>query len=93
MKTQKDSSSSIPQFSIAPRIYVVNVWISEHLQFRLGAFWIYIPIVSNIFNCFSFFLMFSFLQDLNALRDDLMELKPTLLAGVPRVFERIYEGA
>nr|XP_010921403.1 long chain acyl-CoA synthetase 1 isoform X1 [Elaeis guineensis] len=27
-----------------------------------------------------------------ALRDDLMELKPTLLAGVPRVFERIHEG-
>ncbi|KAK1292783.1 Long chain acyl-CoA synthetase 1 [Acorus calamus] len=30
--------------------------------------------------------------DINALRDDLMELKPTLLAGVPRVFERIHEG-
>ncbi|KAH9786875.1 Long chain acyl-CoA synthetase 1 [Citrus sinensis] len=30
--------------------------------------------------------------DLNALRDDLMELKPTLLAGVPRVFEKIHEG-
>ncbi|GMN52267.1 hypothetical protein TIFTF001_021413 [Ficus carica] len=27
--------------------------------------------------------------DLNALADDLMELKPTLFAGVPRVFERI----
>ncbi|WVY99190.1 hypothetical protein V8G54_031341 [Vigna mungo] len=26
--------------------------------------------------------------DLNALRDDLMELKPTLFAGVPRVFEK-----
>ncbi|XP_004288548.1 PREDICTED: long chain acyl-CoA synthetase 1-like [Fragaria vesca subsp. vesca] len=30
--------------------------------------------------------------DLNALGDDMMELKPTLLAGVPRVFERIHEG-
>ncbi|XP_010069762.2 long chain acyl-CoA synthetase 1 isoform X1 [Eucalyptus grandis] len=30
--------------------------------------------------------------DLNALRDDLMELKPTFLAGVPRVFERIHES-
>ncbi|KAB1199891.1 Long chain acyl-CoA synthetase 1 [Morella rubra] len=30
--------------------------------------------------------------DLNALRDDLMELKPTLFAGVPRVFERVHEG-
>ncbi|KAL5155812.1 Long chain acyl-CoA synthetase 1 [Glycine soja] len=27
--------------------------------------------------------------DLNALRDDLMELKPTLFAGVPRVFEKV----
>lgn len=31
-------------------------------------------------------------KDLNALRDDLMELKPTLFAGVPRVFEKVYEG-
>ncbi|MED6122217.1 Long-chain-fatty-acid--CoA ligase 2 (Long-chain acyl-CoA synthetase 2) (Fatty acid activator 2) [Stylosanthes scabra] len=30
--------------------------------------------------------------DLNAIRDDLMELKPTLFAGVPRVFEKVYEG-
>ncbi|KRH33005.1 hypothetical protein GLYMA_10G092900v4 [Glycine max] len=30
-------------------------------------------------------------RDLNALRDDLMELKPTLFAGVPRVFEKAYE--
>ncbi|CAN6700111.1 unnamed protein product [Malus baccata var. baccata] len=30
--------------------------------------------------------------DLNALRDDMVELKPTLLAGVPRVFEKIHEG-
>lgn len=30
--------------------------------------------------------------DINALRDDIMELKPTFLAGVPRVLERIYEG-
>ncbi|KAF3436566.1 hypothetical protein FNV43_RR23658 [Rhamnella rubrinervis] len=30
--------------------------------------------------------------DLNALVDDLMELKPTLFAGVPRVFEKVYEG-
>ncbi|KAH7676375.1 Long-chain-fatty-acid--CoA ligase protein [Dioscorea alata] len=30
--------------------------------------------------------------DVNALRDDLMELKPTVFAGVPRVFERIHEG-
>ncbi|XP_024020032.1 long chain acyl-CoA synthetase 1 [Morus notabilis] len=30
--------------------------------------------------------------DLNALADDLTELKPTLFAGVPRVFERVHEG-
>ncbi|XP_062180339.1 long chain acyl-CoA synthetase 1-like [Phragmites australis] len=30
--------------------------------------------------------------DLNALREDITELKPTLLVGVPRVYERIYEG-
>ncbi|KAG6648036.1 hypothetical protein I3843_07G118500 [Carya illinoinensis] len=30
--------------------------------------------------------------DLKALRDDLMELKPTVFAGVPRVFERVHEG-
>ncbi|XP_071738348.1 long chain acyl-CoA synthetase 1-like [Rutidosis leptorrhynchoides] len=30
--------------------------------------------------------------DINALRDDLVELKPTFLAGVPRVLERIHEG-
>ncbi|KAI9082687.1 hypothetical protein K1719_035556 [Acacia pycnantha] len=30
--------------------------------------------------------------DLKALRDDLMELKPTLFAGVPRVFEKVHEG-
>ncbi|XP_057439186.1 long chain acyl-CoA synthetase 1-like [Lotus japonicus] len=30
--------------------------------------------------------------DTTALGDDLMELKPTLFAGVPRVFEKIYEG-
>ncbi|XP_042398611.1 long chain acyl-CoA synthetase 1-like [Zingiber officinale] len=30
--------------------------------------------------------------DIHALRDDLMELKPTLFAGVPRVFEKVYEG-
>lgn len=30
--------------------------------------------------------------DLNALLEDLSELKPTLFAGVPRVFEKVYEG-
>ncbi|XP_059625544.1 long chain acyl-CoA synthetase 1-like isoform X2 [Cornus florida] len=30
--------------------------------------------------------------NLNALRDDLMELKPTFFAGVPRAFERVHEG-
>ncbi|GMH02287.1 hypothetical protein Nepgr_004126 [Nepenthes gracilis] len=30
--------------------------------------------------------------NLNELRDDLMELKPTFFAGVPRVLERVYEG-
>ncbi|XP_047311914.1 long chain acyl-CoA synthetase 1-like [Impatiens glandulifera] len=30
--------------------------------------------------------------DINELKDDLMELKPTFLAGVPRVFERIHQG-
>ncbi|GER44373.1 long-chain-fatty-acid CoA ligase [Striga asiatica] len=30
--------------------------------------------------------------NINEIRDDLLELKPTFLAGVPRVFERIHEG-
>ncbi|KAL5700788.1 long-chain-fatty-acid--CoA ligase [Ranunculus cassubicifolius] len=30
--------------------------------------------------------------DLNALNEDLLELKPTFFAGVPRVFERVHEG-
>nr|GLL42530.1 long chain acyl-CoA synthetase 1-like [Ipomoea trifida] len=30
--------------------------------------------------------------NINEIRDDLEELKPTFLAGVPRVFERIHEG-
>lgn len=30
--------------------------------------------------------------NINELGDDLMELKPTFFAGVPRVFERVYEG-
>ncbi|CAA6653874.1 unnamed protein product [Spirodela intermedia] len=30
--------------------------------------------------------------DLNALREDLMELRPTLFTGVPRVFERVHGG-
>lgn len=30
--------------------------------------------------------------NIDALRDDLMELKPTFFAGVPRVFERVHEG-
>ncbi|XP_057782261.1 long chain acyl-CoA synthetase 1-like isoform X2 [Salvia miltiorrhiza] len=30
--------------------------------------------------------------EINEIRDDLIELKPTFLAGVPRVFERIHEG-
>ncbi|CAN8314421.1 unnamed protein product [Cochlearia groenlandica] len=30
--------------------------------------------------------------DLNVLRDDIQELRPTYIAGVPRVFERIHEG-
>ncbi|KAJ4969468.1 hypothetical protein NE237_016169 [Protea cynaroides] len=31
--------------------------------------------------------------DINALKDDMLELKPTFFAGVPRVFERVHEGA
>ncbi|KAI3495958.1 hypothetical protein L1887_38306 [Cichorium endivia] len=30
--------------------------------------------------------------NINELRDDMMELRPTFLAGVPRVLERIHEG-
>lgn len=30
--------------------------------------------------------------NINEISDDLMELKPTFFAGVPRVFERVYEG-
>lgn len=30
--------------------------------------------------------------NINELNEDLMELKPTFFAGVPRVFERVYEG-
>jgi long-chain acyl-CoA synthetase len=37
-------------------------------------------------------IMVSYLKDLNALRDDMIELKPTVLAGVPRVFEKVHEG-
>lgn len=33
-----------------------------------------------------------FQGDMNAIRDDLMELKPTLFAAVPRVLERVHEG-
>lgn len=32
------------------------------------------------------------MKEINEIRDDLIELKPTFLAGVPRVFERIHEG-
>lgn len=32
------------------------------------------------------------MKDINELGEDMMELKPTFLAGVPRVFERIHEG-
>ncbi|KAF5456171.1 hypothetical protein F2P56_025679 [Juglans regia] len=31
-------------------------------------------------------------EDLKAIWDDLMELKPTCFVGVPRVFERVHEG-
>ncbi|KAG9457767.1 hypothetical protein H6P81_002275 [Aristolochia fimbriata] len=30
--------------------------------------------------------------DINAISEDLMELKPTLFTGVPRVFDRVHEG-
>ncbi|KAK6118128.1 hypothetical protein DH2020_048112 [Rehmannia glutinosa] len=30
--------------------------------------------------------------DINEIKDDLAELKPTFLAGVPRVYERVHEG-
>lgn len=40
-------------------------------------------------SCWSFPIFF---KDINALRDDLMELKPTFFAGVPRVYERVHEG-
>lgn len=32
------------------------------------------------------------LQDIRYLIDDLMELKPTMFCGVPRVYDRIYTG-
>lgn len=32
------------------------------------------------------------LKDIDALKDDLLELKPTFLAAVPRVLERMHEG-
>lgn len=38
------------------------------------------------------FLMHVLPKDINALREDLMELKPTFFVGVPRVFERVHEG-
>ncbi|XP_068659082.1 long chain acyl-CoA synthetase 1-like isoform X2 [Aristolochia californica] len=31
-------------------------------------------------------------KNINAIREDLMELKPTLLTAVPRVFDRVHEG-
>ena len=42
--------------------------------------------------CFLTTKLSFYLKNLNALAEDLMELKPTLFAGVPRVFERVYEG-
>lgn len=37
-------------------------------------------------------LFLNIMKDINAIRDDLNELKPTLFAGVPRVFEKVHEG-
>lgn len=37
-------------------------------------------------------LLFCLLKEIKEIKDDLMELKPTALAGVPRVFERVHEG-
>lgn len=53
--------------------------------------------LKNIFLTFenqnsSFSFLIPFMKDLDAIKDDLMELKPTLLVGVPRVFEKIHEG-
>ena len=31
-------------------------------------------------------------QDVKLLADDISELKPTVLAGVPRIYDRIYNG-
>lgn len=36
--------------------------------------------------------LFSTLQDIRYLIDDLLELKPTMFSGVPRVYDRIYTG-
>ena len=32
------------------------------------------------------------MQNVKEIGDDLMELKPTFFAGVPKVFDRVYEG-
>ena len=71
-----------------------NLFISDNLSADIGSLMLYFLIRNNVFKSlwFFFFSVISCMKDLNAIRDDLMELKPTLFAGVPRVFEKVYEG-
>lgn len=32
------------------------------------------------------------MKNVKEISDDLLELRPTFFAGVPRVFDRVYEG-
>lgn len=40
----------------------------------------------------SMFLVVFVFKNINEIQEDMMELKPTFLAGVPRVYEKVHEG-
>jgi hypothetical protein len=68
--------------------YAAETISSSSLKFRPPFFFFYPEYLYMLLSK----IMGSYLKNLNALRDDMMELKPTLLVGVPRVFERVHEG-
>jgi long-chain acyl-CoA synthetase len=85
--------------SFLPLAHILDRMIEEYFFHKGGSVGYYHGVrkSTTAFSAIVFFYdstlkCFLFHQDLNALRDDLMELKPTLLVGVPRVYERIHEG-
>lgn len=94
--------------SFLPLAHILDRMIEEYFFHKGASVGYYhgvkLCLISSLLEEMEFFFLFSsymvvlvganFLrwQDLNALRDDLMELKPTFFAGVPRVFDRIHEG-